>query len=217
MLTDRLSSGYYHWYGSLTTPPCTEGVSWNLLKVPEKVCQRQVDALRRALSTTQDGVSFSNRVVQPLNHRVVSETGTPGKPIQNVLLCGSDCQGQGQGQGQGGLLVAILVLSCLAFAWAIIRNQKHHAYHDCQLQDLRALLKTQQAEDLEEQGSNIRSQGFREKAKAKQMHGVLGSPTASRSLIPLEHSGVHAPSQKIRQQRSCMSSAVGKLCGAGSL
>ncbi|CAE8633203.1 unnamed protein product, partial [Polarella glacialis] len=81
-------------------------------------------------------------------------------------------------------------------------------------QDLRALLKTQQVEDLEEQGANIRSQDFREKAK---MHGVLGSPTASVSLIPLEHSGVHAPSQKIGQQRSYMSSAVGKLCGAGSL
>jgi carbonic anhydrase len=72
-LTDELAKGYYHWYGSLTTPPCTEGVSWNLLKTTEKVCQRQVDALKTALGNTQSGINFNNRVTQPLNHRVVAE------------------------------------------------------------------------------------------------------------------------------------------------
>jgi len=73
-LSEELAHGYYHWYGSLTTPPCTEGVSWNLLKVHEKVCQRQLDKLKSALGTTQSGVDFNNRVTQPLNHRVVTET-----------------------------------------------------------------------------------------------------------------------------------------------
>uniref|UniRef100_A0A7S2IWT4 carbonic anhydrase n=1 Tax=Alexandrium andersonii TaxID=327968 RepID=A0A7S2IWT4_9DINO len=76
-LTDELAHGYYHWYGSLTTPPCTEGVSWNLLKRTEKVCQRQVNQLKAALSSTQNGIGFNNRVVQPLYHRVVTETN-PG-------------------------------------------------------------------------------------------------------------------------------------------
>jgi len=71
-LTAGLAEGYYHWYGSLTTPPCTEGVSWNLLKVTEKVCQRQVDTLREALQNTQH-VNFNNRVTQPLHHRIVTE------------------------------------------------------------------------------------------------------------------------------------------------
>merc|ERR1719353_1605200 len=70
-LTASLAEGYYHWYGSLTTPPCTEGVSWNLLKKTQKVCQRQVDVMKTALAT-QNGLQFNNRVPQPLNHRVVS-------------------------------------------------------------------------------------------------------------------------------------------------
>jgi len=73
-LTEELSHGYYHWYGSLTTPPCTEGVSWNLLKKREKVCQRQVNRLQQALGSTQSGIEFNNRVPQPLNHRIVTET-----------------------------------------------------------------------------------------------------------------------------------------------
>jgi len=74
-LSAALAEGYYHWYGSLTTPPCTEGVSWNLLKVRQTVCQRQVDVLKAALGATQNGLEFNNRVPQPLNHRVVRLNG----------------------------------------------------------------------------------------------------------------------------------------------
>jgi len=73
-LSDELEQGYYHWFGSLTTPPCTEGVSWNLIKKPQKVCQRQVNVLKQALGRTQDGIAFNNRVPQPLNHRVVVDS-----------------------------------------------------------------------------------------------------------------------------------------------
>jgi len=78
-LTEELASGYYHWFGSLTTPPCTEGVSWNLLKGKEIVCNRQVQTLKRALEITQGGIGFNNRVTQPLNHRAVSSV-EPGNP-----------------------------------------------------------------------------------------------------------------------------------------
>jgi len=69
----ELSLGYYHWMGSLTAPPCTEGVSWNLLKKTEKVCPAQVATLQGALSSSQAGITFNNRVTQPLYHRTVTE------------------------------------------------------------------------------------------------------------------------------------------------
>jgi carbonic anhydrase len=72
-LKDEVDNGYYHWMGSLTSPPCTEGVSWNLLKKAEKVCPAQVAKLATSLSTNQAGIAFNNRVTQPLNHRVVTE------------------------------------------------------------------------------------------------------------------------------------------------
>merc|ERR1719440_121953 len=74
-LTAALAQGYYHWYGSLTTPPCTEGVNWNLLKVRQTVCQRQVDVMKAALAEEQYGINFNNRVTMPLNHRVVILNG----------------------------------------------------------------------------------------------------------------------------------------------
>jgi hypothetical protein len=74
-LAAAMTEGYYHWYGSLTTPPCTEGVSWNLLKVRQTVCQRQVDVMKAALAEEQYGINFNNRVTMPLNHRVVILNG----------------------------------------------------------------------------------------------------------------------------------------------
>jgi carbonic anhydrase len=90
-LAEELSYGYYHWYGSLTTPPCTEGVSWNLLTVREKVCRRQVDRLKQGLNTTQSGVAFNNRVPQPLNGRLVTKTAQSKETsdaLRHVVLAG---------------------------------------------------------------------------------------------------------------------------------
>ena len=39
--------GYYTFTGSLTTPPCTEGVTWFVLKTPARIAKSQADAFGR--------------------------------------------------------------------------------------------------------------------------------------------------------------------------
>jgi carbonic anhydrase len=38
---------YYHYIGSLTTPPCSENVQWYLLKQPAQASKEQIDAFRK--------------------------------------------------------------------------------------------------------------------------------------------------------------------------
>lgn len=59
--------GYHYYSGSLTTPPCAEGVRWIVMKQAITMSDTQIDALRRAIGFA------NNRQVQPLNGRVVLE------------------------------------------------------------------------------------------------------------------------------------------------
>ncbi len=56
---------YYRFSGSLTTPPCSEGVRWLVLKTPASVSKVQVDAFEHSIG------HHNNRPVQPLNGRVI--------------------------------------------------------------------------------------------------------------------------------------------------
>jgi len=38
---------YYHYIGSLTTPPCSENVQWYLLKTPQTASKEQIEAFRK--------------------------------------------------------------------------------------------------------------------------------------------------------------------------
>jgi len=64
---ERKLSNYYRFNGSLTTPPCTEGVRWIVMKRPFHVSKKQVEKLQKALKQP------NNRPVQPINARVVVE------------------------------------------------------------------------------------------------------------------------------------------------
>lgn len=56
---------YYRFSGSLTTPPCSEGVRWLVMKQPVQVSQAQIDAFKAVMHHP------NNRPVQPLNGRQV--------------------------------------------------------------------------------------------------------------------------------------------------
>jgi carbonic anhydrase len=60
----------YRYAGSLTTPPCTEGVSWLLMSEPVAVSEEQLAALGAV-------VGGNNRPLQPVNDREVVEDSTP--------------------------------------------------------------------------------------------------------------------------------------------
>lgn len=61
-------SRYYHYFGSLTTPPCSEGVNWSVLKTSIEVSEAQIEKFRTVM-----GVD-NNRPVLPLNKRFVLES-----------------------------------------------------------------------------------------------------------------------------------------------
>ncbi len=58
---------YYRFSGSLTTPPCSEGVRWLVMKTPITASKAQIEAFERAMR------HHNNRPVQPLNGRVIIE------------------------------------------------------------------------------------------------------------------------------------------------
>ena len=72
-LTDPLSAldmlpverRYYTFTGSLTTPPCSEGVRWLVIQKPVTASKAQIDAFAKAVGFP------NNRPVQPLNARQV--------------------------------------------------------------------------------------------------------------------------------------------------
>ncbi|GEO96385.1 carbonic anhydrase [Kocuria turfanensis] len=66
LLPDSL--GHYAYDGSLTTPPCSEGVRWLLLQTPIELSTGQIEDLRSVHSG-------NNRPTRPLNNRKISQTG----------------------------------------------------------------------------------------------------------------------------------------------
>lgn len=58
---------YYRYSGSLTTPPCSEGVRWIVMKSPLQTSAEQVQAITSAIG------GANNRPMQPLHGRSVLE------------------------------------------------------------------------------------------------------------------------------------------------
>jgi carbonic anhydrase len=69
---------YYHYQGSLTTPPCTEGVMWYVLSTPLTMSRAQIDTFRAVMSDNA-------RPVQPLHQRSLIHVT---QPRSNALAWG---------------------------------------------------------------------------------------------------------------------------------
>jgi len=63
---ETLAGGYYHYRGSLTTPPCSETVHWYVMRKKGAISQKMVDQFKMMFPDPSD-----NRPVQPLNGRAV--------------------------------------------------------------------------------------------------------------------------------------------------
>ena len=62
-----IDKGYYTFQGSLTTPPCSEGVQWFVLKSPLKISESEIAAFGRHYP-------MNARPTEPLNGRVIQAT-----------------------------------------------------------------------------------------------------------------------------------------------
>ncbi len=61
---------YYHYVGSLTTPPCSEGVEWYVLTTPVELSEGQIAGFTAIMN-------HNNRPVQALNEREIEVDTTP--------------------------------------------------------------------------------------------------------------------------------------------
>mmetsp|Transcript_16797 Transcript_16797/g.29481 ORF Transcript_16797/g.29481 Transcript_16797/m.29481 type:complete len:436 (-) Transcript_16797:80-1387(-) len=62
----EISSGFYHYEGSLTTPPCAEGVHWYVAKKAAPVTRQMINTFKERFPDPGD-----NRPVQPVYSRTV--------------------------------------------------------------------------------------------------------------------------------------------------
>lgn len=58
---------YYNYVGSLTTPPCSEGVNWNVFHTPVKISTKQLDFFKKMYVV-------NSRPVQPVWGRIPAST-----------------------------------------------------------------------------------------------------------------------------------------------
>ncbi|MBA1420931.1 MAG: carbonic anhydrase family protein [Epsilonproteobacteria bacterium] len=56
---------YYRFNGSLTTPPCTEGVRWLVMKKPVSLSKEQIETFKKVMHL------HNNRPIQPTNARMI--------------------------------------------------------------------------------------------------------------------------------------------------
>lgn len=60
------NQSFYHYQGSLTTPPCSEGVNWYVFQTPIQMSTSQIEQFHQLYD-------HNARPVQPLNNRQIQQ------------------------------------------------------------------------------------------------------------------------------------------------
>lgn len=92
---------FWSYDGSLTTPPCTEGVKWTVMKHVQPMSMAQRDKLNQ-LGTT-------NRATQPLNDRVLREGGATAVAKANAAKWSAE----ESNDSMGGYEITTIIMSIL--------------------------------------------------------------------------------------------------------
>jgi hypothetical protein len=81
-------SEFYNYDGSFTTPPCTEGINWFVVKDVQTISQAQLNSFTRlwAGNVTHAGGKGTNRVVQPLGSRTLRRTDKGDSSVMATFL-----------------------------------------------------------------------------------------------------------------------------------
>eukprot|EP00927_Polykrikos_kofoidii_P045077 TRINITY_DN3893_c0_g1_i3.p1 TRINITY_DN3893_c0_g1~~TRINITY_DN3893_c0_g1_i3.p1 ORF type:complete len:316 (-),score=50.61 TRINITY_DN3893_c0_g1_i3:116-1063(-) len=101
------SGKFYHYVGSLTTPPCTEGVHWYVFGHRVFVSDVQVDSFKKLFPDPEN-----NRPTQPLNGR---------KVVKNSLRVDDDEFGESSVMGGWGLWIVIAACLLLVATFGVIK------------------------------------------------------------------------------------------------
>ena len=72
---------FWSYDGSLTTPPCTEGIKWSVLKEIQPISAGQVNDFAKYWASSQSyaGGKGNNRETQPWNYRAVLDSSAYAK------------------------------------------------------------------------------------------------------------------------------------------
>ncbi|CAL1544699.1 unnamed protein product [Lymnaea stagnalis] len=62
---------YYRYYGSMTSPPCTESVIWSVMKKPIPISGEQLKALKHVLNPMGNPLLHNHRPLQNRNRRPI--------------------------------------------------------------------------------------------------------------------------------------------------
>ena len=81
-------SEFYNYDGSFTTPPCTEGINWFVVKDVQKISQAQLTSFTRlwAGNLTFSAGKGTNRVVQPLGTRTLRRSDNDARSAMATFL-----------------------------------------------------------------------------------------------------------------------------------